>query len=245
MPSKSRSTPGIAFRASILTLGWIGLTAALFGIGELVVHSHAITDFDRTVTRWVVSRRTPPLNAAMRVITWIGSWVAVALTSAVALVLVVAKRVTIGHFLLLIAAWAGEYATVNIVKYAVGRPRPPADLWLVTAHGASFPSGHAANATLVCVVGSLIAFLFASRRAFRTTTITLACLVVAAVGFSRVELGVHWITDVMAGCLVTAVWLGAIAWAFSSVLFPPAPDQDQHGVIEGRGSPADPTTGMR
>jgi hypothetical protein len=77
---------------------------ALFGIGKFVVHSHAITDFDRTVTHWVVTRRTPALNATMRVITWIGSWVAVALTGTVALVLVVAKRLTIGHFLLLVGA---------------------------------------------------------------------------------------------------------------------------------------------
>jgi len=113
---------------------------------------------------------------------------------------------------------------------------------LVTAHGASFPSGHAANATLVCVVGTLIAFLFAPRRAIRTATVTLACLVIAAVAFSRVELGVHWTTDVIAGCLVTTVWLAAIARAFSPTPSPAAPDHDRHGFVECPGSLLVPRT---
>ena len=167
MPSDSLSTRAVASRSCLLALGWIGITAALFGVGQFVVHSHAITDFDRNVTNWVVNHRTPALNATMRTITWIGSWVAVAVTGGVVLVLTLAKRLTIAHLLMLAVAWAGEYAMVNVIKYAVGRPRPPKDLWLVTAHGSSFPSGHAANATLVCIAASLVAFLLSLRFAVR------------------------------------------------------------------------------
>ncbi len=229
MPSISPSTRAVASRSCILILafGWIGITAALFGIGELVVHSHVIMEFDRNVTNSVVNHRTPALNAAMRAITWIGSWVAVAVTGAVMLVLIVAKRLTMAHLLVLALAWAGEYTMVNLVKYAVGRPRPPEVLWLVAAHGSSFPSGHAANATVVCAAGTLIAFLFAWRRTIRAATVTLACLLITAVGFSRVELGVHWTTDVIAGSLITVVWLAVIARQFAGTVHPPVPDHDE------------------
>ena len=183
MPSDSLLTRAVASRSCLLALGWIGLTAVLLGIGEFVVHIQAITDFDRNVTNWVVDHRTPVLDTTMRAITWIGSWVAVAVTGGVVLALTLANRLTIAHLLMLAVAWAGEYAMVNLIKFVVGRPRPPKELWLVTAHGASFPSGHAANATLVCVTASLVAVHFSPRRAVRAATVGLACLVTAAVGF--------------------------------------------------------------
>jgi membrane-associated phospholipid phosphatase len=244
VPSDSLSTRTIASRSCLLALGWIGITAALFGIGQFVVHSHAITDFDRNVTNWVVNHRTPPLNATMKAITWIGSWVAVAVTGGVVLVLTLAKRLTIAHLLMLAVAWAGEYTIVNLTKYAVGRPRPPKDLWLVTAHGASFPSGHAANATLVCIAASLVAFLFSLRLAVRAATVTLAGLVIAAVGFSRVELGVHWTTDVIFGSLVTMVWLAVMVRVFATTvpLTVPGPPGNRPGI----GGPlSDSMAGMR
>jgi len=211
MPSDQLSTRSVATRSCLLALGWIGITAALFGIGQFVAHSDAITDFDRHVTNWMIDHRTSALDTTMKVFTWIGSWVAVAVTGGVVLVLTLTKRLTIAAVIIFAVAWAGEYATVNLVKHAVGRPRPPKDLWLVPAHGASFPSGHAANATVVFAAATVVAYLYTRRRSVRATTVTLACLAVGAVGFSRVELGVHWTTDVVAGSLVTMAWLAAIA----------------------------------
>ena len=237
MPSDSLSTRAIVSRSCLLALGWIVITAALFGVGQLVVHTRAITDFDRNVTDWVVSHRTPALDSMMKVITWIGSWVTMAIIGGVTLVLTLTKRLTIAAPVLLAVAWAGEYAMVNLVKCAVDRPRPPRDLWLVTASGASFPSGHAANATLVCTAAAIVAFLLSRRRSVHTMAISLACLAIVAVAFSRVELGVHWTTDVVAGSLVTMVWSGAVAGliATSVPLSVPGP------VGVGPGTP--PSTG--
>jgi len=215
VPSDSPSTRALAFRCSLLALGWIGLTVALFGIGEFVVHSSAVTDVDRRVTDWVVGHRTPALDTTMRLLTWIGSWVTVAVTGGVVLVLVFTKHLARALLLAFAVAWAGEYATVNIVKHAVGRPRPPRELWLVTAHGASFPSGHAANATLVCAAVTIVVYLLSRRRAVRTTTSVLAGVAIVVVGYSRVELGVHWMTDVLGGTLVAMAWLTAVARLFA------------------------------
>ena len=146
----------------------------------------------------------------MRAVTWLGSWVTVVIAGAVIVVLTVTKRWSVAVPILFAVAWAGEYALVNLVKHAVGRPRPPRDLWLVTAHGASFPSGHAANATLVSAAGVVTVSLLTRRRSARAPTVTLGCLVIAAVSFSRVELGVHWTTDVIAGSLATAMWMASM-----------------------------------
>ncbi len=121
---------------------------------------------------------------------------------------------------------------MNSVKHLVGRPRPPRAIWLVTAHGASFPSGHAANVTLVGAAAMAIAFLVTRRRSVRAVATTLGILAIAAVGFSRVELGVHWTTDVLAGGLVALVWLAAIAWLFATTvpLAVPRSGPDEPGI---------------
>ena len=214
-PSPTRA---VAARSFLLALGWIGITAALFATGEFVVHAHAVTDFDRHITSWVVDRRTPTLDTAMKVFTWVGSWMGVAVTGGVVLALVLTKRLAVAALALFAVAWAGEYAAVNLVKHAVGRPRPPEVLWLVTVHSASFPSGHAANATLVGVTATVVAFLVSRRRGVRVLTAGAACLAVAVVGFSRVELGVHWTTDVLAGVLAVLVGWAAIAGLFATLL---------------------------
>lgn len=232
MQPESLSTRAFASRSCLLALGWFAITAGLFGVGEFVAHSHAVTDVDRHITNWVVDRRTPALDATMKVVTWIGSWVAVAITGGVVLALTVAKYLTRAALLLFVVAWAGEYATVNSVKHLVGRPRPPRALWLVTARGASFPSGHAANATLVGAAAVSMALLLTRRRSFRASATTLGFLAIAVVGFSRVELGVHWTTDVLAGGLVTLVWLGAVAWLFARTvpLAVPRSGPDEPGI---------------
>jgi membrane-associated phospholipid phosphatase len=239
----SSSTRAVAARSCLLALGWIGITATLFGTGEFVVHAHAITDFDRHVTSWVVDRRTPTLDTTMKVLTWIGSWVSVAVTGGVVLALALTKRLAPATLAVFAAAWAGEYAAVNLVKHAVGRPRPPEVLWLVTVHGASFPSGHAANATLVGVAATAVAFLVSRRRGVRAVTAGVACLAIAVVGFSRVELGVHWTSDVLAGVLVALVWLAAIAGLFATLVAPGAPGSGRDG--RGSTAPSGASPGIR
>ena len=240
------STRSVTYRSCLLALAWVGITAALIGLGQLVVHVHAIADFDRHVTQWAVDHRTPALDTVMRMITWIGSWVALAVVTAVVLALTLTKRTTTMVLLVVGIAWAGEFAMVNLVKHVVGRLRPPRSLWLVSAHGASFPSGHAANATLVCIVAVVIVFLLSRRHPVRVTAVALGCLVVVGVGFSRIELGVHWTTDVVAGCLLTLTWLAALATLIAAVAPLVAPANDEGAEVPGvHRAGSDPTLDMR
>ena len=81
---------------------------------------------------------------------------------------------------------------------------------MVNAHGWSFPSGHSAAACLAFTVFALCVVAITPHRAVRTLAWLFAGLAIATVAFSRVELGVHWTTDVIAGVSFVACWLTAI-----------------------------------
>ncbi len=99
------------------------------------------------------------------------------------------------------------------VKALVGRLRPVVDVPVAAAPGSSFPSGHALG-SMVAYGALLLVFLPAVRRRRRPLAIALVALVVLAVGATRVLLGVHFVSDVVAGWLLGAAWLGVTAHAF-------------------------------
>jgi undecaprenyl-diphosphatase len=112
----------------------------------------------------------------------------------------------------LAVALAGTTSTV--VKLAAGRDRPPASGWMSSAAGNSFPSGHTTVATAgYLTLAAAVAVLTTSARA-RAVVLGSAFGLVQLIGWTRVELGVHWPTDVFAGwaigtgaaCAAMACW---------------------------------------
>lgn len=120
-----------------------------------------------------------------------------------------------------LAAWAGVTATASgliglLVKNAVERARPHLPDPVADAPGFSFPSGHAMTATTSCAV-LLLVLLPLVPRAWRPLPWALAVTAVLGVGYTRVALGVHWVSDVIGGWLlgiavVTATTLVFEAW---------------------------------
>ena len=110
---------------------------------------------------------------------------------------------------LLAAAVAGAVALYGIVKFVVGRPRPPAAIWIGHYTGAAFPSGHATQSTAFYAMLAIVlgAGLSARRRA---AVWAAAALVVLIVGASRIYLGAHWLTDVLAGYALGACWVAIV-----------------------------------
>jgi len=118
---------------------------------------------------------------------------------------------------MLLLASGGGLAITTVLKDLFQRDRPPAILHAVRAINASFPSGHAAlSATVFLTLGALIAH-FAERRRVRIYALAAAVILSLLVGCSRVYLGVHWPTDVLAGWCIGAAWAlvwwgAAVAW---------------------------------
>jgi undecaprenyl-diphosphatase len=103
-----------------------------------------------------------------------------------------------------VASWA----TNNLIKAAVDRPRPPEAI--VEASSSSFPSGHAAFAAVTAVL--LVGLLIPTGR--RVGPAFLAAALALVMGLSRTYLGVHWLSDVIAGLSVGA-GIGLLTLAFA------------------------------
>jgi undecaprenyl-diphosphatase len=99
------------------------------------------------------------------------------------------------------------------LKMLVGRLRPVVAEPVATATGNSFPSGHALAST-ICYGALLLVFLPLVPRRGRPAVIGFVCVLVAAIGFTRIALGVHYVSDVLAGWLLGVTWLGLTAYAF-------------------------------
>lgn len=102
------------------------------------------------------------------------------------------------------------------VKELVARPRPDADLWLVMETGFAFPSGHSVFA--MSFLGALVwlagrANILDGHPAVRRTVQVVLALLILAVGFSRLYLGVHWPSDVIGGFLFGGLYLCALVSA--------------------------------
>jgi membrane-associated phospholipid phosphatase len=101
----------------------------------------------------------------------------------------------------------------NLVKSLVDRARPILAQPVSVAHGFSFPSSHA-QAAVVGYGILLVIFLPMLRGAVRVVAVCGAVLMIAAIGFSRIALGVHYLSDVLAGYVLGAAWLAAMVAAF-------------------------------
>lgn len=98
-------------------------------------------------------------------------------------------------------------ALSTALKHWVGRPRPQLVAHLDHAGSPSFPSGHALNSTLFYLTVALVLAPLLPRRVARWALYAVAASLSLATGVSRVALGVHYPTDVIAGWVIAAAWL--------------------------------------
>jgi undecaprenyl-diphosphatase len=101
------------------------------------------------------------------------------------------------------------------LKTLVDRTRPHLPNPFAHAPGASFPSGHAMTSALACGIVLLLVLPLVGR-AGTIAAWTIAALIVLAVGYSRVALGVHWVTDVVGAWLLALAVLAASVSAFQT-----------------------------
>lgn len=101
----------------------------------------------------------------------------------------------------------------TVVKLLVNRPRPHVDHPIATALGKSFPSGHALSST-ICYGAVLLAFLPVIAPRWRRPVVAATATLVLAIGASRLFLGVHFLSDVLAGFILGLAWLAAATSIF-------------------------------
>lgn len=209
-----RFAPGEAAGLT-LTLGVAAVLALGVGFGELldnVLDGEGIALADHPVVRFLAAHREPWLITAARVISDMGSPVGVAVTAVVAgVALAWVRRSWLP--LLVFTLGAGGIGVINMtVKRLVSRDRPPLATAVLDAQGFSFPSGHTVGTTVVWLLTAwMVSHWVIGRRAVRVTVWTGALLMIVAVGVTRVYLGVHFPSDVLAGWALGAAWAVTIA----------------------------------
>jgi membrane-associated phospholipid phosphatase len=197
---------------SVLTLGiaLVTLVVATWALGALVTGGNIASNADHATLTFMLAHRSMGLDRVARAVTALGSGI-VLLPVAVAFAGVWRWRRT--DWLAawtLAASYVGASLSFNTVKRLTLRPRPGARFQLVHAGGYAFPSGHATQAAAMWGAMAFLVALGRDRRARRVAPWIAAATIAALVGLSRLYLGVHWLSDVLAGWALGGLWLFAV-----------------------------------
>lgn len=187
---------GVAVGALICAAAWL-LYSGRSGTGP--------ADADGAVLAGFLDARSPGLTTAVVALTNAGGTAAMALLTTACVVVSSLRRRWLDAAFLAVTA-LGASLVFQLLKGVLGRPRPPVVDRLVAETNESLPSGHATMS--VAVIGALVVLAWTGRTAAgRGWLLAAAVTWVVAVGASRLYLGVHWFSDVLAGWLVGGAWL--------------------------------------
>lgn len=205
---QARLSP-VEFLGLDLTIGAIILigTSWIFGgIAEDVITGDPITVVDRKFAVWLHLHATPTLTEAMKLISLLGSWPVVTGIWLFMALYFVRKRSLYRLLALILTVPVGMLLN-GILKHAFHRSRPVWDNPILMIGSFSFPSGHAMAATLL--YGLLAAFGVRKMHAWRWRVLAVLAtvLLVVLIAFSRLYLGIHYLSDVLAGMAAGSAWL--------------------------------------
>jgi membrane-associated phospholipid phosphatase len=205
---------GLALTAALLV---IFLTALAFGqVADMVTSRTGLHRLDAAAAHWGAAHATRTSTDVLLGLTWLGSTpVIIAVTVVLGLLeWYRRKRWTVLAFMVMVIS--GQNLIANGIKLFVHRERPPVP-HLAASSGWSFPSGHTAAAAATCAAVALL--LGRGRRwPVKAWLGTGAAAVVLAVASSRVLLGVHWLTDVIAGAALGFAWFAVCSIAFGGTI---------------------------
>lgn len=190
----------------------VGIALMLFaawvfgGIAEEVVEAEEITLLDDWLARWFNARATPAFTQVMMYITHAHNTAGMLVMTTVLGIYFYLRKAPYWLLALLVSVPGGMLLNV-ILKHVFQRARPSLENPLLTLATYSFPSGHTVAATLF--YGLIAAYLvcLASRWRPRFLIVLGACVMVGLVGLSRMYLGVHYLSDVLAAIAEGCGWL--------------------------------------
>jgi membrane-associated phospholipid phosphatase len=201
---------GFALTAALALVLGAGLAIGL--LLAMISRDAGLAHYDLSAARWGAEHATNGSTTFLRDVSLLGGtsvMIALAVVSGV-IEYVRSRKPEVIAFVIVVVL--GQVALVNVIKVLVDRDRP--DIARLTGYsGASFPSGHAAAAAATLAV---VGFLAGRGRSRGVKTFLAAFVVGAAVAVAvtRVLLGVHWLTDVVAGLAFGWGWFALVSIAF-------------------------------
>lgn len=206
--------------AAFLSVGFLVSAAAVsvFAAMASAVRTGITQSFDETVLQWLAQHRAPLLDEIMLEITSLGTGLVLIMIALIASLFLWLTRHRWSVYVLLFGIVGGKILN-TLLKVIFERQRPSVVEWVTQVHSASFPSGHAMSSMVVYgSIAYLVARLEPAPRLRRTIWATAAVLILA-IGVSRMYLGVHYPSDVIAGFVAGFAWLAFVASAVTAVRF--------------------------
>lgn len=213
----------MAFGLVISALGWF----AFFGVVEDYIAGDPLVQADLRLITFIQTLREPAYNQVMLFLTYLGNWQVITVGSAVFAILLYLSRQWwwLGAFATSIL---GEQLLSQVTKLAFHRERPNLDSALLPAAGSSFPSGHALVA--FAFYGFIACYAVGKTRSWRVKILIVAVVIplILGIGFSRIYLGVHWPSDVIASFALGPAWVATILVVLSLTWKPPPQASVRH-----------------
>lgn len=212
--------------------GFFGPVLAVLGAGVIVafaagalfleladeVMEGTTQAFDEGVLRQFESIRSETLDVIALEITALGGFSTLTLAVLIAAAFLWASRRRYSAYLLMVSA-AGASLLNALLKQFFDRPRPDVVEAIADVHTASFPSGHAMSSFVAySAIGYLVGRLAPESRLRRITWVCAGALILA-IGTSRMYLGVHYPSDVVAGYIAGLTWLAALIAAGNAIRY--------------------------
>lgn len=189
----------------------VGATALAGEVYEAVMRADDIAVVDRPLLAWILTIRTPTLSSVIAFYSNTGGPVLQPIITGAVVVFLCWRWRSMTPLVLTVIALAGSLLMTVAGKDLVGRARPAlTDAIPPYEHSPSFPSGHTLNATVIAGIVCYLMLHWFRTRGMRTLWVTLMTVYAATMGLSRVYLGHHWFTDVVAGWLLGLAWIAVV-----------------------------------
>ena len=190
-----------------IVIGGAIAVAGVWGFAEFASHvkEGRTQAFDDAVMTWLGQHRIPWLEHSLLEVTALGTGLVVLMMVGIAALFLSLTEHRYSALLLLVAT-AGGIILNNVLKLAFDRPRPRLFEWATTAMSSSFPSGHAMSAAIVYSTIAYLAARLQRKRWERVLTALVAFVLIVLISLSRLYLGVHYPSDVLAGTVMGLAW---------------------------------------
>jgi membrane-associated phospholipid phosphatase len=189
-----------------LTVGVVCFALSILSFAAIVgslSEKGTLFHLDLRINAYVIRVANPGLTRFLGTVTDLGSIYLVVVVAVIVGGILVIRKNWWRLLSLFLAVGIGQ-AVLNILKVAFQRPRPKTELFVFSS---SFPSGHVFSATVIYGFCIYLTFRFIKNATLKWIGSTMLALLILLIGISRIYLGVHWLSDALAGYVTGFAWL--------------------------------------